>query len=560
MTKTILTVLAVCTALQASPAYCHFIWLSPLKTDSGGKVSVYFGEDATDNNSDYLGRVSGVVVSKITGTSAPEPLTLNKTETSISTSVNFDEQCLYVTSHDLGVMDRGDMRFRLKYYAKTGPSVSSSAWQTAKTSDDLKLDVVPVQINDKIKVHVYFNQKPVAGVQLTAAGPAAGDFETTTDANGRATFDVADAGLYSIRARHIEAVSGEVQGKAYPEIRHYCTVSLPVSLTVPTADSPAVIAEFQNLPRPVTSFGAAISGESLYMYGGHFGAAHSYSMKQQSNQLTRLDLKTGKWESIATGPHLQGLALVAHQNKLYRIGGFTAMNAEAEEHNLVSQNTVACFDLKKKTWMELPDLPEPRSSLDAAVVGDVIYAVGGWAMGAEEKQWHATAWKLDLTADPLQWQRIANPGFQRRAIATAAHNGKLYVVGGMQKQGGPTTAVAVYDPQTNQWSDGPSLFVKPVTEAEADEEATAGRMSSGAMTGFGASAFATGGALYVTTVQGDLQKLSADGSQWQVIRTDLTPRFFHRILPLNDQQLIVVGGANMSIGKFEKVEVIDVTP
>ena len=120
MTKTILTVLAVCTALQASPAYCHFIWLSPLKTDSGGKVSVYFGEDATDNNSDYLGRVSGVVVSKITGTSAPEPLTLNKTETSISTSVNFDEQCLYVTSHDLGVMDRGDMRFRLKYYAKRG--------------------------------------------------------------------------------------------------------------------------------------------------------------------------------------------------------------------------------------------------------------------------------------------------------------------------------------------------------------------------------------------------------------------------------------------------------
>ena len=78
------------------------------------------------------------------------------------------------------------------------------------------------------------------------------------------------------------------------------------------------------------------------------------------------------------------------------------------------------------------------------------------------------------------------------------------------------------------------------------------------MTGFGASAFATGGALYVTTVQGDLQRLAKNEKSWEVVTENLSPRFFHRLLPLDENHLIEVGGSNMSIGKFDEVEVIDV--
>ena len=80
------------------------------------------------------------------------------------------------------------------------------------------------------------------------------------------------------------------------------------------------------------------------------------------------------------------------------------------------------------------------------------------------------------------------------------------------------------------------------------------------MTGFGASAFATGGHLYATTVQGTLQRLSHDGSAWEVIGKTPTGRFFHRLLPLDNQHLIVVGGSNMSVGKYEEVEVISTQP
>ncbi len=130
----------------------------------------------------------------------------------------------------------------------------------------------------------------------------------------------------------------------------------------------------------------------------------------------------------------------------------------------------------------------------------------------------------------------------------------------MQDEGRPTTAVSIYDPAADKWSEGPSLFVKeePKPKRKDGDDEPRRSMSAGGMAGFGASAFATGGNLYVTTVQGNLQRLAADGSKWDVVSEDVRPRFFHRLLRMNDKQLVVVGGSNMSIGKFEEVDVLSV--
>ena len=542
-------------------AQAHFVWLVPTEQNGQAQVCVYFGEDAHDNSAEYLSRVSTVAVHSVVGTQPAEAVTLTKTTEKIS-AANSGHR-LFVATHDLGVMDRGDAKFRLLYYAKTGPQAGSPEWKSCITTDDLALDVVPELQGSKIVVKVCFHEKPVAGVEVKVARPGADDFSGTTDEDGTVSFDVADAGLYSLRAKHVEAVAGELNGKAYPETRHYSTVSLEV----PKSDAPAaaVAKNLENLPEPVTSFGAAVLDNALYMYGGHTGSAHSYSNKEQGNRLLKLDLASGKWEQLAEGPGLQGLALIDHGSKLYRVGGFSAMNAEGEEHDLRSQKDVACFDPAVGTWQELPALPEPRSSHDAAVVGDSIYVVGGWSMQGEgNTQWHTTAWKMDLTQKPLKWEAIAAPPFQRRALAAAAHDGKLFAIGGMQEKGGPTTATAIYDPATDKWSDGPALVVKeepkkeePKTEGDSgNARGGRGNMAGGMMTGFGASAFATGGHLYVTTVQGTLQRLSADASKWETIAPTPTGRFFHRLLPLDDQHLIVVGGSNMSVGKYEEVEVL----
>ena len=543
-------------------ANAHFVWLVPTQVEGQPRVCVYFGEDAHDNSAEYLSRVSGVAVHRIVGTAAAEAVELTKTAEQISTTCS--EGGLYVASHDLGVMDRGDAKFRLLYYAKTGPKAGSAEWKSCVTSDDLMLDIVPHLQGSQMAVTVTFREKPVANAELTVARPGAEDIKAMTNEQGQVTLDVADAGMYSLRAKFVENVAGELNGKAFPETRHYSTVSLDV----PTTGQRVEASRLQNLPQPVTSFGAAVLNDAVYTYGGHTGDAHSYSNKEQGNRLMKLSLKSGEWESLAEGPGLQGLALVAHGNRLYRVGGFSAMNKEGEDHDLWSQSDVACFDPADGKWHELPALPERRSSHDAAVVGDSIYVVGGWAMKGEgDSAWHTTAWKLDLTSQPLRWQPIAAPPFQRRALAAAAHNGKLYAIGGMQEEGGPTTKTAVYDPASNKWSEGPALVVqdeaKPEGKSSGESSKDSGQrrnMSGGMMTGFGASAFATGGHLYATTVQGTLQRLSEDGSKWEVIGKTPTGRFFHRLLPLDDQRLIVVGGSNMSVGKYEEVEIISTQP
>jgi len=312
-----------------------------------------------------------------------------------------------------------------------------------------------------------------------------------------------------------------------------------LAATATAGDSqPKVVQMYPDLPRPVTSFGAAIVGQQLFLYGGHDGEPHNYYAEAQSGTLTQLDLQDGgQWKQLATGPGLQGLALVADADKLYRLGGFAATNKKGEKQNLVSTDEVAKFDPQKGEWAAMPRLPEPRSSFDAAVMDHKIYVVGGWHLkGAEETVWHQTAYVMDLSQGEPRWEPLPTPSFQRRALSLAAHEGKIYAIGGMTSKG-PTTRVDVYDPATGRWSEAPAL-------------------PGDGMDGFGSSAFATGGRLYASTINGEVLRLSTDRSAWESICTMERERFFHRMLPLEGNKLLFVGGASMAIGKFAEIDVV----
>jgi len=296
------------------------------------------------------------------------------------------------------------------------------------------------------------------------------------------------------------------------------------------------------LPMGLTSFGAARTEDAIYLYGGHTGQAHSYWNTSQSNQLLKWDLtaEQPEWELVAEGQHrLQGLAMVAHGERLILVGGFFASNQQGEPHSLHSQDQVSVYNLKANSWEQLPSLPQGRSSHDAMVLDDTLYVVGGWFMdGPDSTVWHDSAHRLDLTDPSAQWQELPQPGFHRRALALAAFDGKLYAVGGMAKQGGPTREVSIYDPLEKTWRPGPELV--------GDE----------GMVGFGAAAFPIQGRLVVTAYDGSVQVLSRDASHWMSVGETQEARFFHRMLPLNDQQLVSFGGANMEIGKFLTPEIV----
>ncbi len=82
----------------------------------------------------------------------------------------------------------------------------------------------------------------------------------------------------------------------------------------------------------------------------------------------------------------------------------------------------------------LPNLPEPLTHADAAVIGDTVYVAGGTTgLGLETAQ--RSFWSLDVSKADGEWQRILPwPGPSRAfAIVTSQHNGVedcLYIMSG----------------------------------------------------------------------------------------------------------------------------------
>ena len=314
----------------------------------------------------------------------------------------------------------------------------------------------------------------IAGVEVNAKGPMADGFEGRTNETGEVRMPMTDEGLFSIRAKYVEPMAGtfekDGESQEYSEIRHYSTLAVSAKPVGPAVEF-EMLAE---MPRKATSFGGAVLNGDLYVYGGHAGTPHAYSWEEQGKTLRRLPLggQNGEWSELATGPHLQGLAMVADGRRLYRLGGFTAKNDSGDDQDLYSQASAAAFDPESGEWTELPPLPEPRSSHDAAVLDGKLYVAGGWSMqGDADAVWHDTVWRLDTAADSPTWELATKAPFKRRALAVAAHDGKLYVVGGMNEDGGPTPKVGVFDPANGEWSEGPKLI------------------GTSGLTGFGVSAF-----------------------------------------------------------------------
>ena len=401
----------------------------------------------------------------------------------------------------------------LHYYSKSLNSVLASK-DLCRRSRKLDLDVSPRLVIGELQVGDFWKGQPSGRLALQwRPRPDRKPVELTTVSADRLTrLKSPDLGRYEIRARWIEEKSGWFEEERYAEARHYSAVTFETSSStrddaqsnagLGTANSPRLT----DLPRGITSFGAAVIGDWMYVYGGHFGRAHHYSNTSQSDQLSRLNLrKPGDWEIVAQGPRLQGLAMVAHGGKLYRAGGFTAHNDEGDEHDLRSIADFVRFVPETAKWESLAKLPEPRSSHDAVVIQDTLYVVGGWRLGGEKPVWHKTAWMADLSKDEIAWTRLPDPPFLRRALALAHLDGKLFVIGGMQQKGGPTTRVDVFDPASGKWSQAPGMID---TRADADR--------GKGMEGFGASAYTLGARLIVSTYNGNVQVLEPGGGDWKI--------------------------------------------
>lgn len=290
-----------------------------------------------------------------------------------------------------------------------------------------------------------------------------------------------------------------------------------------TAPPPPRLLRSAVLPEAITSFGACCSGGWAYVFGGHVGREHAHSRANVVGAFHRLNLADGvSWQSLPTGPALQGTALVAGPDgSLYRVGGLTARNEPGADADLHSTATVARFDPRRLLWEDCTPLPEPRSSHDAIVLGDRLYVAGGWHLhGDDHGTWLRTTWVADLRQQPLAWQPLPALDHDRRAGALATCAGRVVLLGGMGADG-PLASGVMLDPAQPGWHAVPPLPGQ----------------------GFGTAAIGVGEQLYATVADGRLLRWDGAAPAWQPVCQLELPRFFHRLLPTPDGALLALGGA-----------------
>ncbi|MBM3759270.1 MAG: hypothetical protein FJW36_03375 [Acidobacteria bacterium] len=405
---------------------------------------------------------------------------------------------------------RGPKPFLLLYYLKT--ILGNLTGQAATIGGNAVVELVPHGTPGNLKFQLISRGKPLADAEVAVVLPNGQEKRVKTDSTGT-TPAFTETGRFAAWARFWEPGTGEHNGKPYEQLRHYAMLVF---------DAFPKPSNFTTLPEPTSSFGAVTQNGWLYVYGGHISPTHNYSTASVSGKFSRLNLETKQWQSLPSGPALQGMNLAAHNGKVYRVGGMAPRNAPGTKQDIHSIHDVSVFDPTTNTWTNLTPLPQPRSSHDVAIIDNQLIVTGGWLLkGAESTTWSNTTLTLDLSRPDAQWQSVSQP-FARRAFITAVHNNKMYVLGGITEAGAVSADVNIFDPKTSTWSKGTPL-------------------PGQATTNFAPAAAVLANQLYVSLADGSLIRWNEALNRWVDVAKS-APRLAHRMVA-DSGRLLIIGGA-----------------
>ncbi len=160
--------------------------------------------------------------------------------------------------------------------------------------------------------------------------------------------------------------------------------------------------------------------------------------------------EAGTWQRMAPAPTMRTEVAAAVVGEIiYVLGGFSKPNLSNFTHLSIA-NTVEAYQPSTDQWTTTATLPARLHHAAAASVGNRLYVIGGFT-GSFLSIWSpvASVFMYDPSTDT--WAERAPMPTPRGALAVGTHHGKIYALGGFTA-GGNTGAVEVYDPETDTWS------------------------------------------------------------------------------------------------------------
>ncbi|XP_076790509.1 actin-binding protein IPP isoform X4 [Arvicanthis niloticus] len=180
-----------------------------------------------------------------------------------------------------------------------------------------------------------------------------------------------------------------------------------------------------------------IEGGYTRLQGGRWSDSRALSCVE------RFDTFSQYWTTVSSLHQARcGLGVAVLGGMVYAIGG--------EKDSMIFDCT-ECYDPVTKQWTTVASMNHPRCGLGVCVCYGAIYALGGW-VGAEIGN---TIERFD--PDENKWEVAGNMAVPRYYFGCCEMQGLIYAVGGISNEGLELRSFEVYDPLSKRWSPLPPM-------------------------------------------------------------------------------------------------------
>ena len=182
---------------------------------------------------------------------------------------------------------------------------------------------------------------------------------------------------------------------------------------------------------------AAVYFDTIIVVGG----ADKQNYHLSSSEYFQVALN--KWKTIAPlNQKRSGHAVVSAGGYLYAFGGYND-----DDKYLSPAERLA--DLIATSWENIKPMQTPRRWLAAVNCDGEIYAIGGQYGDANTTRLKSVE-KYDSATN--QWKYVSDMNIERTAHAACVLQGKIYVVGGLNKTNKVVKEIECYDPGKGTWT------------------------------------------------------------------------------------------------------------
>lgn len=275
-----------------------------------------------------------------------------------------------------------------------------------------------------------------------------------------------------------------------------------------------------SMPTARGGLGVAVVNGKIYAIGGL-----SYASHLSTNEM--YDPSTNTWTTMAAMPTARSdFAIAVYQNKIYCIGGETG---PGEMGAVIVTGANEVYDPATNTWEQKATLPTPRNEMQANVVNEKIYVIGGTqCLGIL----HHQSFNNNDVYDPENdsWSTASALPVASWSYASTVLDDKIYVVSGGAQKG----VNQIYDPLTNTWVSGAAIPSK-FFSLGATASSTTGVFAPKRIYVMGGT---TGGISAVSVNQA----YNPYDNSWSTVASMPTARYGHSVVNVNDT-LYAIGGA-----------------